>query len=119
MSIRFVSSIALSSVEDRMEPVIFPTLSMIRAGKSLGMISENGNPNPTHFTKIVWGIIIAAVSAILIMTGGLSGLQSALVAIAVPIAVLMLVMCYSTYKGLRAELIIISDKKNRDNDHVA
>lgn len=71
----------------------------------LGMISENGNPNPTHFTKIVWGIVIAAVSAVLIMTGGLSGLQSALVATAIPLAILMLVMCYSTYKGLRQELI--------------
>lgn len=68
------------------------------------MISENGNPHPSHPTKIVWGIVIAAISIVLIMTGGLTGLQSALVASAIPLAVLMLIMCYSTYKGLRAEL---------------
>jgi glycine betaine transporter len=79
----------------------------------LGMISENGNPNPTQATKIIWGVIIAAVSAVLIMTGGLSGLQSALVATSIPLAVLMLFMCYSTYKGLTNELKIMSAKNEQ------
>ncbi|WP_257350343.1 BCCT family transporter [Pseudalkalibacillus decolorationis] len=79
----------------------------------LGMISENGNPNPTHTTKIIWGVVIAAVSAVLIMTGGLSGLQSALVATSIPLAILMLFMCYSTYKGLKDELLLISAKKEQ------
>jgi glycine betaine transporter len=79
----------------------------------LGMISENGNPNPSHTTKIIWGVIIAAVSAVLIMTGGLSGLQSALVATSIPLAVLMLFMCYSTYKGLTNELKIMSAKNEQ------
>ncbi|KKK38958.1 glycine/betaine ABC transporter permease [Mesobacillus campisalis] len=69
----------------------------------LGMISENGNPNPSHSTKIIWGIVVGAVSSVLIMTGGLAGLQSALVATSIPLSVLMLVMCYSTYKGLKNE----------------
>ena len=71
----------------------------------LGMISENGNPNPSHKTKIIWGVVIAAISTVLIVTGGLKGLQSALVATAIPLAILMLFMCYSTYKGLKGELI--------------
>jgi glycine betaine transporter len=79
----------------------------------LGMISENGNPNPTHTTKIIWGVVIAAVSAVLIMTGGLSGLQSALVATSIPLAILMLFMCYSTYKGLTNELKIMSAKNEQ------
>jgi glycine betaine transporter len=77
------------------------------------MISENGNPNPTQATKIIWGVIIAAVSSVLIMTGGLSGLQSALVATSIPLAVLMLFMCYSTYKGLTNELKIMSAKNEQ------
>lgn len=80
----------------------------------LGMISENGNPNPTHMTKVIWGVVIAAVSAVLIMTGGLSGLQSALVATSIPLAVLMLFMCYSTYKGLQGELRLSTETSNKD-----
>jgi glycine betaine transporter len=83
----------------------------------LGMISENGNPNPSPPTKVIWGVVIAAVSAVLIMTGGLSGLQSALVATSIPLAVLMLVMCYSTYKGLKDEFKAIEESRNQE-DHI-
>ncbi len=79
----------------------------------LGMISDNGNPNPAQTTKIIWGVIIAAVSAVLIMTGGLSGLQSALVATSIPLAILMLFMCYSTFKGLKEELVLMTAKKEQ------
>lgn len=81
----------------------------------LGMISENGNPNPSHFTKIVWGIVIALISAVLIMTGGLAGLQSILVATAIPLAVLLLFMCYSTYKGLKSELDLAGPEENTES----
>ncbi len=80
----------------------------------LGMISENGNPNPSHSTKVIWGVVIAAVSAVLIITGGLSGLQSALVATSIPLAILMLVMCYSTYKGLKDELKVLNESRNQN-----
>ncbi|KZX38259.1 BCCT family transporter [Wohlfahrtiimonas chitiniclastica] len=70
----------------------------------LGMVSENGNPNPTNRVKIIWGVVIGAISTVLIVSGGLAGLQSALVAMSVPLAVMMLVICISTYKGLKGEL---------------
>lgn len=85
----------------------------------LGMISENGNPNPTSVTKVVWGVVIAGISIVLIMTGGLSGLQSALVATALPLSVLMLVMCYSTYKGLSEDVIASADKGCETSEGVA
>ncbi|MFS0576358.1 BCCT family transporter [Sporosarcina sp. 179-K 3D1 HS] len=85
----------------------------------LGMISENGNPNPSHLTKIIWGVVIAAISVVLIMTGGLAGLQSALVATAIPIAVLMLVMCYSTYVGLREEAALSTGKEPKEKMEVS
>ncbi|PLR77139.1 BCCT family transporter [Bacillus sp. V3-13] len=93
--------------------VIFFITSADSAIFVLGMISENGNPNPAAFTKIIWGVVIAAVSSVLITTGGLQGLQSALVATSIPLAILMLFMCYSTFKGLKDELIQTSDKESK------
>ncbi|ELX8379140.1 BCCT family transporter [Providencia stuartii] len=85
----------------------------------LGMVSENGNPNPTHITKTIWGVIIAAIAIVLIITGGLSGLQSALVATAIPLSILMLIMCYSTYKGLNEEIKIAkAEKKYRKKNKI-
>lgn len=78
----------------------------------LGMMSENGNQNPRNFTKLTWGVIIALVSAVLILTGGLQGLQSALVAMAVPLSIVLLSMCYSMFKGLKKDNQI----KTKSND---
>src|SRR5699024_5051059 len=69
----------------------------------MGMMSENGNQNPRTFTKLTWGVIIALVSAVLLVTGGLEGLQSALVAMAVPLSIVLLSMCYSMFKGLKKD----------------
>ncbi|HBZ10898.1 MAG TPA: BCCT family transporter [Bacillus bacterium] len=84
----------------------------------LGMISENGNPNPKTMTKIIWGVVIAGISIVLIVTGGLQGLQSALVAAAVPLSVMMLVMCYSTYKGLSNEIILMKSNEREGKEYV-
>lgn len=78
----------------------------------LGMVSENGNPNPSNSIKVIWGVVIAALAMLLIITGGLAGLQSTLVAMALPLAVLMLAICISTYKGLNEEVKLL--KKNED-----
>lgn len=104
----FLSILAMALV------LIFFITSANSAVFVLGMISENGNPDPSHFTKIIWGIVVAGVSAVLIMTGGLTGLQSALVATSIPLAILMIIMCYSTYKGLKDELILTSVKKSNE-----
>lgn len=84
--------------------IIFFITSADSAVFVLGMMSENGNPNPSGWTKVVWGVVIAGMSLVLIVTGGLAGLQSALVAAAIPISIMMLFMCYSTYKGLKEEM---------------
>lgn len=81
----------------------------------LGMVSENGNPNPSHRVKIIWGLVIGAISSVLIVSGGLAGLQSALVSMSVPLAVMMLVMCISTYKGLKSELKLLQNSNVDEN----
>ncbi len=86
----FISVLAIALV------LIFFITSANSAVFVLGMVSENGNPNPSHVTKTIWGIIIAAIAIVRTMTGGLSGLQSALVAMAAPLSIMMLIMCYST-----------------------
>lgn len=79
----------------------------------LGMVSENGNPNPSNKVKVIWGIVIGAISTVLIITGGLAGLQSALVAMSIPLAVMMLAICVSTYKGLKSELKLEKERSKQ------
>lgn len=68
----------------------------------LGMMSEE-NSDPSTKTKVAWGLVIAALAIALLLTGGLSPLQSVSVAAGLPFTVILLFMCYSFYKSLQAE----------------
>ena len=43
------------------------------------------------------------IAIVLLIGGGLSALQAGVTATGVPFSILMLVMCYTIYKGLRSE----------------
>lgn len=53
--------------------------------------------------RIFWGLVQGACAAALIMGGGLIALQSASIATGLPFTVVLLVMCYSLYRGLQEE----------------
>jgi len=68
-----------------------------------GMLSCNGNLEPSTRIKILWGIISGAVAGILLLGGGLEGLQTASIVAAFPFMWIMVVMCVSFVKVLNRE----------------
>lgn len=79
----------------------------------LGMMSSNGDLNPTTRRKIVWGIIQSLLALALLLAGGLEVLQTASIVAAFPFAFIMLFTIVSLYKSLREEVTV--DKKKKDN----
>ncbi len=69
----------------------------------LGMQSTNGSLNPPKTVKFSWGFAQAGMAAILLYTGGLQGLQNALISAALPFSIIMLLMMYSLYKALNED----------------
>ncbi|MFW5988764.1 MAG: BCCT family transporter [Desulfosudaceae bacterium] len=53
--------------------------------------------------RIFWGIMEGGCAGALLMGGGLVALQSASIATGLPFTVVLLIMCYSLYRGLREE----------------
>ncbi|MBR9980697.1 MAG: BCCT family transporter [Desulfatitalea sp.] len=53
--------------------------------------------------RIFWGIVEGLCAAVLLMGGGLVALQSASIATGLPFTIVLLVMCYSLYRGLKEE----------------
>jgi choline/glycine/proline betaine transport protein len=53
--------------------------------------------------RIFWGVIEGLCAAALLMGGGLAALQSAAIATGLPFTVVLLIMCYSLYRGLEEE----------------
>ncbi|MGR3764638.1 glycine betaine uptake BCCT transporter [Rossellomorea sp. NS-SX7] len=70
----------------------------------LGMQTSNGNLNPPFFVKFSWGIILAAIAAILMGSGGYSGLQAATIITALPLGVVLLVMTYGMVISFQKDL---------------
>lgn len=70
----------------------------------LGMLTSRGALNPPLMTKVIWGVLQSAIAAVLLLSGGLKGLQTASVVAALPFAVVMVLMMVSLNKALREEI---------------
>jgi choline/carnitine/betaine transport len=53
--------------------------------------------------RIFWGVVEGVCAAALLMGGGLAALQSAAIATGLPFTIVLLIMCYSLYRGLQEE----------------
>ncbi len=62
-----------------------------------------GDDNPPQRFRIVWGLGEGFVAAVLLMAGGLKALQTASIAAALPVSVIMLLMAYGIVKSLHED----------------
>jgi choline/glycine/proline betaine transport protein len=61
--------------------------------------------------RVFWAVLEGVVASTLLLGGGLSALQTAAISAGLPFAVVLLVMCYSIYKGLSYEHGVVIEGK--------
>lgn len=61
--------------------------------------------------RVFWAVMEGVVAAVLLLGGGLGALQTAAITSGFPFAVVLLIMCYSIYRGLHYEHDVIHVKK--------
>ena len=83
--------------------VTFLVTSADSATFVLGIMTSEGDPNPTTLVKVIWGVLMAAIVAVLIISSGLQGLQTASLISAVPFTVILLVISYSLWKTIKKD----------------
>lgn len=83
--------------------VTFLVTSADSATFVLGMMTTNGDPNPSNLVKVIWGVLMSAIVAVLIISSGLQGLQTASLVAALPFTVILLLMGVSLFKTIRAD----------------
>ncbi|PIE54037.1 MAG: glycine/betaine ABC transporter permease [Dethiosulfovibrio peptidovorans] len=96
----------LGSVMSILMTVLITTFFVTSANSAtfvLSMYSAHGDLNPPKNKMAVWGILMGALAVVLLMTGGLQNLQTISLAAAPPFAIIMVMACWSLYKGLLAE----------------
>lgn len=72
----------------------------------LGMLSSEGDLNPSNRVKISWGILQSSIAIVLLLSGGLESLQTASIVTALPFGIIMALMCVSIYKALNEEYLL-------------
>ncbi|WP_313164926.1 BCCT family transporter [Sedimentibacter sp.] len=69
----------------------------------LGMLSSQGDLNPSRQKQFLWGIVQSLFATALLVSGGLGALQTASIAAAFPFIIVMLLAIVSLMKALREE----------------
>ena len=54
--------------------------------------------------RIFWALAEGGIAAVLLIGGGLQALQTATIVTGLPFAIILIIMCFSLYKGLREDL---------------
>ncbi|TPE44222.1 BCCT family transporter [Pontibacter mangrovi] len=67
-------------------------------------LTSGGRPDSPVGVRIFWALAEGAVAAVLLIGGGLQALQTAVILTGLPFALILLLMCYSLYRGLSEEL---------------
>lgn len=80
----------------------------------IDMLTSGGELDPPVAQRIFWAVTEGAVAAILLVAGGLSALQTAAIATALPFSMVMLVMVFCLYRGLSLESEFRQDRSALD-----
>ena len=83
--------------------VIFFITSADSATFVLGMQTTYGSLQPPNFVKLTWGLAQSTIAIILLSSEGLTALQNALIIVAFPFSIIMILMMGSLYKALDKE----------------
>lgn len=79
----------------------------------LGMLSSEGKANPANKVKFIWGVLQSSIAIVLLISGGLGGLQTASIIAAIPFAVIIIGMCVSIMLALTKDQREIRAKEKK------
>jgi glycine betaine transporter len=77
----------------------------------MGMLSSRGVLEPNRMVVVIWGVLAGSAAAICLLADGLTGLQTAAIISAAPFVLVMIGLCYSLFKELRAEPSVARERR--------
>lgn len=69
----------------------------------LGSMTTDGKLDPPLYARVLWGVLMSAIAAVLLASGGLTSLQTASLVAALPFTVLLILLMVSLGRMLRDE----------------
>jgi choline/glycine/proline betaine transport protein len=85
--------------------VLFFVTSADSGALVIDMLSSKGEDEAPVWQRIFWSIMVGLIAIALLAAGGLSSLQAATIAAALPFTGVMILMCWGMLKAMRTEVI--------------
>ena len=107
----FTSVIAMISI------VIFFVTSADSGAIVMASLSQRGNPTPSPWVTVVWGLALAAIAGVLLVGGGslaLNGLQSLVIITALPFAFIVILVMFAWAKDLARDPLTLRRRYARE-----
>lgn len=104
---KFLEYLPISGVTSLIALVIISLFFITSADSGIYVLnniaSRDKSLSSPRWQAAMWGILMSTVAIVLMSVGGLATLQTMTLIVALPFAMLMLVMCLSLWKGLNAD----------------
>ncbi|HEX5534726.1 MAG TPA: BCCT family transporter [Actinomycetales bacterium] len=84
----------------------------------MGSLSSSGAEHPRRRITIVWGVLTGAVAAVLLLAGGLQGLQTVTIIAAAPFLLIMVAMCVALVRDLAHDPAAVRQPPDRRRPRV-
>ena len=113
---KFLDYLPLSSVTGLVSLVVISLFFITSADSGIYVLNNIASRDKSlvapRWQAVMWGILMSVVAIVLMQSGGLANLQAMTLLVALPFAMLMLLMCFSLWKGLSADKKYFDTKVN-------
>lgn len=82
----------------------FIVTSVVSAAFVLGSFSTGGDPNPSPRIRLIWGILLGLLGAVMILTGSIDAIKKLIAIGALPFVFVCVLLCVCLVRGLRQEV---------------
>ena len=106
---------ALSSILATLLVITFFVTSSDSGSLVVDHLTSGGKHDVPRTQRVFWALVEGLVAALLLLGGGLDALRTASVSTGLPFAVVLLLMCYTVYLGLRNEYEILESEEFREH----
>lgn len=113
---KFLDYLPLSGVTSLVSLVVISLFFITSADSGIYVLNNIASRDKSlaapRWQAVMWGVLMSVVSIVLMQSGGLANLQAMTLLVALPFAMLMLLMCFSLWKGLNADKKYFDTKVN-------
>ena len=113
---KFLDYLPLSGVTGLVSLVVISLFFITSADSGIYVLNNIASRDKSlaapRWQAVMWGVLMSVVAIVLMQSGGLANLQTMTLLVALPFATLMLLMCFSLWKGLNADKKYFDTKVN-------